>query len=94
MIITNGFFKSGNSDTDPNDSCLACAVDIKGGVIAQQGFELGRDLGLSNDSAPAEQIAFDPSYLYYFARIEDPDVPGLDYSLLGEIGTVTREVPP
>ena len=94
LFISRGRFITGDSNTLPTTNCPECKLVVKGGVIAQGGFDLGRDLGLSNDSAPAEQITFDPSYLYYFARIEDPDVPGLDYSLLGETGTVTRELPP
>ena len=83
VVQINGFFVTNGTFTSELEDFQ---LDVNGGVIAQGGFNLERDLGIDcssgvcNQDTPAERFDYDPSYLYFFARVEE----SIGHSLLGE----------
>ena len=53
-----------------SDDCPTCQLVLNGAVIAFGGVDLGRDLGDSNPTTPAEVFNYDPAYLYLFAQVD------------------------
>jgi len=84
-FVTNGTFTSGTCT-----SGISCQLTVFGGVTAFGGLNLGRDVGTANSTEPGEIIKFDPSYLYYFARLPTPT----SQPLLGRYNRGAKELPP
>ena len=82
VIFFDGSFKSGKSGVGNPDEQLRMIGGIVGGFESGSTITLERDLGINNDTLPAEEFKFEPKYLWYFKE------------LIGELKPVFEELTP
>ena len=82
VIFFDGNFKSGRSGVGNPDDQLRMIGGIVGGFRGGSTITLERDLGINNDTLPAEEFKFEPKYLWYFKE------------LIGELKPVFEELTP